>query len=139
MVDQEACGRWQQTDAIRHIDALERVHVLEDLSEDRIGYELHAAERQHLHVGRHSSNLVNDVVLEPVVVLEVQAQRLRAQVLLQILFVKNRLRHAFQVSYFLPIFVRTELYIVESEDLPAAERICLRVWIVTEEGRLRVD
>ena len=58
MVDQEACGRWQQTDAIRHIDALKRVHVLEDLGEDWIGDELHAAKGQHLHVGRHLTNLV---------------------------------------------------------------------------------
>ena len=71
MVNQEACGRWQQTDAICHIDTLKRMHVFEDLSEDGIGDELHAAKGQHLHVGRHSSNLVNDIILEPVVVFEV--------------------------------------------------------------------
>ena len=105
MVDEQtACSR-QQAKTVGQIDALNALHVLKHLCKNGVRDELHASKGEHLYIWRHPANLVNHVVLDPVVILKVQAQRLLGKVRPEILFVQNSPRLTFQVLDFLPIII----------------------------------
>ena len=81
IVDQEAAGSRKQSRAISQVNGLNLEHVAEDLGKDRVRDELHSAEGQHLDVRCHATHLIQHVLLEPVVVLEVEAEGLLRQIL----------------------------------------------------------
>ena len=121
-----------KTQTVSYIDALKLGQVLEDLGEDWIGDELHAAQGQDHEVGRHTADVADHVVLDPVVVLEVEAQGLLAEELTKVLFVQDSARHTFQILNLLPVGVFVELDIVELFDLPVAEWVFLLIRVFAE-------
>ena len=103
LVQKKATCCRQKAQTVSYVDALKLGQVLEDLGEDGVGDELHAAQGQDHEVGRHAADVADHVVLDPVVVLEVEAQGLLAQELAKVLFVQDSARHTFQILNLLPV------------------------------------
>ena len=139
LVQEKAASGRQETQTVSYIDAFKLGQVLEDLGEDRVGDELHAAQGQDHEVGRHAADVADHVVLDPVVVLKVEAQGLLAQELAKVLFVQDSARHTFQILNLLPVGVFVELDIVELFDLPVAEWVFLFIRVFAEVDRLGVQ
>ena len=110
------------------------MHVLEDLGKDRICYELHASKRKDLNVWCHSADLVNHIVLEPIVVFKIKAQSFFVQALSQVFFIQNCALHAFQVFDLFPIIVFLKLNVVQSLHLSLAIRVFELIRVFTEKG-----
>lgn len=86
-----------------------------------------------MDVGSHSSDLVNHVVLDPVVILEVQTKCALVEVLTQVFLVENCAVHAFQVFDFLPVVVLVKFDVVQCLYLTLAVRVIELVRILTKE------
>ena len=87
-----------------------------------------------MDVGSHPTDLVDHVVLNPVVVLEVKTKCALVEVLTQVFLVKNCAIHAFQVFDFLPVVVFVKFDVVQCFYLTLAVRVIELVWILTKES-----
>jgi len=113
---------------VAKVDLLQfSVLVFEDLSERQIVDVLHPAEREFLQVRSHTADLGKEIIWEPVVILKVKSDGIRAENLAQVFHVKHCIWQAFQVTKRLIVTVTLETDVLQLLDHSPVESIFLRV------------
>ena len=133
-----ACSR-QKAEAVCQVDALKFFQIFENLGEDRICDEFHATQREHHQIWCHTADVLDHVILDPVVVLKVEAQSFLTKELAQVFLVQNSAWHTFQILNFLPVWIFIKLNIVELFDFSVAKNVLLLWWVFAKVNGLRVQ